>query len=58
MKKIAFISGAVSVSLTTLSILFKLLHLQGADGLLQLGMGLFAIVFVPSLAKYLYDKSA
>jgi len=56
MKKLAFITGALSFSLTPLGILFKLMQWPGAGVLLVVGIGLFAIVFVPSIAKYLYDK--
>ncbi len=56
MKKLAFITGALSFSLTPLGILFKLMHWPGAGVLLVVGIGLFAIVFVPSITKYLYDK--
>lgn len=56
MKKLAFITGALSFSLTLLGILFKLMHWPGAGVLLVVGIGLFAIVFVPSITKYLYDK--
>lgn len=56
MKKIAFITGALSFSLTALGILFKIMHYPGADILLLVGIGLFSIVFVPSITKYLYNK--
>jgi hypothetical protein len=56
MKQLAFISGALSISLTVLGILFKIMHRPGASILLVLGLGLFAILFVPSITKYLYDK--
>ncbi len=55
MKKIAIISGAVFSSATLLSVLFKLLHLQGADWLLILGLGGFALIFIPAYAKCKYD---
>lgn len=56
MKKLAFITGALSFSLTSLGILFEISHYPGADLLLQLGIVLFSFVFVPSITKYLYDK--
>jgi hypothetical protein len=56
MKQLAFISGALSISLTGLGIIFKIMHWPGASILLALGLGLFAILFVPSITKYLYDK--
>ena len=57
MKKIAFISGALFSSITVLSILFKLLHLQGAQELLVIGLLGIAFIFIPSFAKYKYDQS-
>jgi hypothetical protein len=56
MKKLAFITGVLSFSLTSLGILFKIVHWPGANYLLVIGLGLFSIIFIPSIAKYLYDK--
>jgi divalent metal cation (Fe/Co/Zn/Cd) transporter len=56
MKKLMFITGALSFSLTSVGILFKLMHWPVAGALLAVGIGLFAIVFVPCISKYLYDK--
>jgi len=56
MKKFAFITGTLSASLTGLGILFKMMHWPVAGILLVLGLGIFSILFVPSYAKYLYDK--
>ncbi len=56
MKKLTFISGALFSSLTVLAVLFKLLHLQGAPELLTIGLAGFALIFIPALAKYSYDK--
>jgi hypothetical protein len=57
MKTLAFISGAFSSSLTGLGVLFKIQHWPGASLLLVLGLGIFSILFIPSLTKYLFDKS-
>jgi len=57
MKSLVFISGGLSGSLTGLGILFTLMHWPGAGVLLMLGLGTLSIVFIPSLAKYLFDKS-
>lgn len=57
MKKLAFITGTISFSFTSLGLLFKILHYPGGNLFLLIGMGLFSLVFVPSIAKYLYDKS-
>ena len=57
MKKLVFISGGLSGSLTVLGYLFKILHWPGAGILSLLGLGILSILFIPSLAKYLYDKS-
>jgi hypothetical protein len=57
MKTLTFISGAFSGSLTGLGILFKIQHWPGSSILLILGLGIFSIIFIPSLAKYLYGKN-
>ena len=57
MRKAVYISGTLFSSLTLLSILFKLLHLQGAPTLLVIGMAGLAFIFIPFYAKYKYDKS-
>ncbi|MCK9451986.1 MAG: hypothetical protein M0Q90_09870 [Bacteroidales bacterium] len=56
-KKIAFISGAFFGSISVLSVLFKLLHYQGATVLLIVGLAGIALVFIPFYAKYSYDKT-
>lgn len=56
MKKLVIICGALFSSMTLLSVLFKLLHWQGATELLIVGMFGLTIIFIPTLAKYLYDK--
>lgn len=56
MKRLVIISGALFSSLTLLSGLFKMLHWQGAPQLLMIGMFGLAIIFIPALGKYLYDK--
>ena len=55
MKKIAFITGAISISLTILGGLFKINHWYPADILLNTGIGIFSLIFIPSIFKYLYD---
>jgi len=55
-KKIAFTSGALFSSLTLLSILFKMLHLQGATFLLTSGLMGLALVFIPTFAIYKYRQ--
>jgi hypothetical protein len=56
MKKLAFISGALSGSLMGLGILSRIQHWSCAPILMVLGLGLFTLIFMPSVAKYLYDK--
>jgi hypothetical protein len=56
MRKFAFIMGAVSISLTSLAILFKMLHWPFANYGLVLGISLFSLFFIPSIFKYFYDK--
>jgi len=57
MKKLVFISGGLSGSLTGLGILFKIMHWPGAGLFFLIGLGILSILFIPSLTKYLYDKS-
>ena len=56
MKKIAFITGAVSISLTGLGIIFKMNHWLAGNMLLVIGIGIFSLLFTPSIFKYLYDR--
>jgi|GEM_PF-6071150 len=56
MRKIVFISGALSISLFVLGWFFKILHITFGGSLLGISMLLFAIVFVPSAAWYYYKK--
>jgi len=56
MKKLAFISGALFASLLGMGFLFKIMHWPGAGMLLVLCLSSFSFVFVPVMAKYLYDK--
>jgi hypothetical protein len=56
MKKIVFISGALFSSLTLLSVLFKMLHLQGATFLLTAGLLGLALVFIPTFSIYKYRQ--
>lgn len=56
MKKLAFISGGVAGSLTTLGVLFRIMHWPGAVPLLVFGLGCAGLIFIPSFAKYKYDS--
>ena len=56
MSALACTSGALFASLTLLGFLFKIMHWPGGNIMAVLGIGLGALVFVPSMAKYLYDK--
>ena len=56
MRKAVYISGTFGASIFILSVLFKLLHLQGANVLLFTGLISAAIVFLPLTAIYLYKK--
>jgi len=58
MKKFAFISGTLSMSLSTLGVLFKIMHWPGANALMIFGFGIFALFFIPAYATYLYKKTA
>ncbi len=57
MKTLAFVSGALSGSLTVIGILFKIQHWLGANVALILGLGIGSVIFIPSIAKYLYDQN-
>lgn len=57
MKKLAFTSGALAFSCVGIGLLFKIQHWPMANILAVLGLGLFSIIFVPTYAKYLYDKN-
>ncbi|SDB36683.1 hypothetical protein SAMN03097699_0934 [Flavobacteriaceae bacterium MAR_2010_188] len=52
-----YISGALFSSITLLSILYKLLHLQGAPTLLNVGIVGLAFVSIPLYAIYKYNKN-
>lgn len=57
MRKTVYISGALFSSITLLSILFKLLHFQGAQTLLIIGIIGLALVFIPFYAIYKYNEN-
>jgi len=56
MKKLAYFSGALTSMMAILGMLFKIMHWPGASILLVLGYAGFAVIFIPSFAKYKYDK--
>ena len=56
MKKLAYVSGALTSMMALLGILFKIQHWPGAGILLILGVGGLSLIFIPSFAKYKYDK--
>ena len=56
MRKALYLSTVISVSSTLLSVLFKLMHLQGANELLMLGLGGLALVVAPLAGVYLYSR--
>jgi hypothetical protein len=56
MKKFAFLTGAVSISLTSLGFLFKMNHWHPGDLLMVVGIGIFSLFFTPSIFKYLYER--
>ena len=57
MKKLAYISGVITTMLALIGVLFKILYWPGANILLVLGMASLSLIFIPSFAKYMYDKS-
>lgn len=56
LRRVVFTSGAVSVSLFLLSVVFKQKHLQGAEWVLVVSLLVMSLLFIPSLAMYLYSK--
>ena len=56
--KLRIVFGTVSSFIIGLSLVFKVLHLQGADVILILGVLLFTFGFLPFLFYNLYRKSA
>jgi hypothetical protein len=56
MKKIVYVSGALFSSITLVSFLFKLLHLQGAQTLLIIGILGLALIFIPLYTIYKYKQ--
>jgi hypothetical protein len=52
MKKLAFITGALSISLTGLGIIFKMNYWPAASMLIVVGIGIFSLLFTPSIFKY------
>lgn len=55
--KLKIVLGAIASGAIGLSGLFKFMHLQGADLLLILGVGVFAIGFLPFYFFTMYKKS-
>lgn len=55
--KIKIISGVVAAIFTGLSVIFKLMHLQGSQFLLILGALIFAFGFLPFYFFTMYKKS-
>ena len=56
MRKLIYVSGAITSSLFVLGMLFKIFHWPGAGPLLLVGMTGFALIFIPSFAVYHYKK--
>jgi hypothetical protein len=58
MKKFAFITGAVSISLIGIGMIFEMNHWHPAALIVVIGLGVFSLLFTPSIFKYLYDREA
>ena len=56
-ERLKLILGATAALITGLSVLFKIMHLQGADVLLLLGAFVFSLGFLPFLFFTMYKKS-
>jgi len=57
-EKLRIVFGSVSGFIVGLSLVFKLLHLQGADILLVAGMLMFTFCFLPALFFNMYKKAS
>jgi len=55
--RLRIILGVVAAIVTGLSVLFKVMHLQGAEFLLMLGTSVFAFGFLPFFFFNMYKKS-
>lgn len=63
MKKFAFITGALSIELVSVGVLYKIIERSAPEAettapylLIGLGIGVFALFFIPSSFKYMYDR--
>ena len=56
MRLIVYILGALTAMMTILGSLFKIMHWNGADSLILLGMSVAALLFVPLFSVYKYRK--
>ena len=56
MKKIAFTLGALSTSIISIGIVLKFLHWNYGNILVVSGIVIFALFFVPTMTKYIYDR--
>ena len=56
MKKFAIVTGALAFMIFPIGMLFKWMHWPGANMLIPIGIVVFAVLFVPSLAMYLYKQ--
>lgn len=61
MKKLTYVSGTLASILTLLGILLRILHWEfgpiTGGLLLALGISSLALIFIPSFAKYNYDRT-
>lgn len=57
MRKLVYITGVLSFSITSIGILFKTLHLPGGAMILLFSTIIFALIFVPSTAIYNYKRA-
>jgi len=56
MRKLVFITGVLSFSLASVSIMFKTLHLPGGALLILISTIIFSLIFVPCAGVYYYKK--
>ena len=56
MKLLAFTSGAMSLSMITLGLLFKIEQWPGSNIVAILGLASLGLIFIPSIFAYHYKK--
>jgi len=56
MRKLVFITGALSFSLSSVGYMFENLHIRGGELLILTSTIIFSLIFVPTAGVYYYKK--